>query len=100
MTSAHSPNGATGDDELIEAGDDQFIFLDEGETWALWLPRQGDEGIVVHAHEPAGDELLFYECDAVELPDGRALVRCPDCGATIAEAELDALIAALPDGGA
>lgn len=101
MSSANFPDGAAAGNEASEAGDDQFIFLDEAETWALWLPHDSDEGIVVHAHgaAAAADELLFCECEAVEAPDGRVLARCPECGAVIAEAEIDALIDALAEGG-
>lgn len=92
---------AAPDDEVAEAGgDDRFIFLDEAETWALWLPDSSDEGVVVHAHGAADDgaaELLFFECDAAPDARGESLVRCPDCGASIPEVEIDALIDALPD---
>jgi hypothetical protein len=82
------------------ADDSQFIFLDEAGGWALWLAGDSDEAIVVHAHDPAGDgdaELLFYECDGVRDEQDRPLALCPECGAIIPEAEIDALIDALPD---
>jgi len=81
--------------------DDEIIFLDENETWALWLPVGTDEGVVVHAHGAAEDgddaEHLFFECEAVDGPDGEALVICTECDAAIPEAEIEALIEALSD---
>ena len=88
------PSSAGG---MLDIDDDaQFIVLDGAGGWALWLAGDSDEAIVVHAHEPDGDaELLFYECDAARADDGRPLVLCPECGATIPEAEIDALISSL-----
>src|SRR5262245_19438691 len=78
--------------------DAQCIVLDGAGGWALWLAGDSDEAIVVHAHDPDGGgdaELLLYECDAARDDVGRPLVLCPECGATIPEAEIDALISAL-----
>ena len=91
------------DDEFddVAADGDEIIFLDETETWALWLPVGTDEGVVVHAHGAAEDgddaEHLFFECEAVDGPDGKALVICTECDAAIPEAEIEALIVALSD---
>ena len=79
--------------------DDQFIYLDEADEWVLWLPNGSSEAVVVHAHGPTADhdEWLFIECDAVDGPNGLTHVRCPDCGAEVPEAQIDAWIEALPD---
>jgi hypothetical protein len=81
----------------VEDDDSRFIFLEEEEGWALWVPREGDEAVVVHAHldENDGAEMLFYECEPATGPDGEALARCPECGVTILEDDLDEMLDAL-----
>jgi hypothetical protein len=80
----------------MAADDNEVIFLDDSEDWALLLPH----GAILHAHGAAGDdedEEILFECEPVEGPDGQPLARCSECGLTISEARLEELIEALED---
>ncbi|MCC6626634.1 MAG: hypothetical protein IT340_04435 [Chloroflexi bacterium] len=80
--------------------DDAIILLDEAGGWALWLADDSSEAVVVHGHGSDGDdeaEWLFVECDAATDTGGVPVVRCPECDATVPEAQIEAWIAALPD---
>ena len=78
----------------VEDDDSRFIFLDEEAGWALWVPRDGDEAVVVHAHLDDDDapDMLFYECEPATGPDGESLAQCPECGLTIPESDLDEML--------
>jgi hypothetical protein len=85
-------------DEAADDEENQVFYLDDDGEWAVLVP----EGVILHAHGPAADnedEELFYQCEPVEGPDGEPLLRCGECGATISEADLEALTAALADEG-
>lgn len=80
----------------IEEGGSEVFFLDDGLQWALLVP----EGAVLHAHGEVADdeaETMLFECEPAESPTGEALVRCSECGASISEAEVEAMIHALGD---
>lgn len=80
--------------------DDAIILLDEAGGWALWLADDSSEAVVVHGHGSDDDdeaEWLFVECDAVTDTGGVPVARCPECDATVPEAQIEAWIAALSD---
>jgi hypothetical protein len=82
--------------------DDAVILLDEAEGWALWVPDDSGEAVVVHGHGTGVDadddeEWLFIEADSALDDEGAPAVRCPECGAMARESQIEAWIAALPD---